>query len=103
MNFTGFNTVLPPNSPSCIPFGYPNDWDWGIFSASSYHPGGVHVLLGDNAIKFIPNTIDAGNPVNNMAPNFESQNGRVGRSPFGVWGALGTRNGTEIIPADVLD
>jgi prepilin-type N-terminal cleavage/methylation domain-containing protein len=103
VNFTGFNTVLPPNSPSCIPFGYPNDWDWGIFSASSYHPGGVHVLLGDNAIKFIPNTIDAGNPINNMAPNFESQNGRVGRSPFGVWGALGTRNGTEIIPADVLD
>ncbi len=42
--FTAFNTVLPPNSASCIPFAKPNDWEWGIFSASSYHPGGVHVL-----------------------------------------------------------
>ena len=99
--FSGITTVLPPNSPSCT--FYDNDWDWGIYSASSFHPGGVHVVMGDNAVKFISNTIDAGNPVNRPAPNFESQNGVVGRSPYGVWGALGTRNGTEIIPADVLD
>jgi prepilin-type N-terminal cleavage/methylation domain-containing protein len=95
--FTGVNTVLPPNSASCNPFGWANDWDWGIYSASSYHPGGAHVVLGDVATKFITDTIDTGN-LNTQAPNFESQNQVFGQSPYGAWGALGTRNGGEPDP-----
>ncbi len=93
--FTGVNPILPPNSPSCSPFGYPNDWDWGVYSASSYHPGGVHVVLGDVATKFITETIDTGN-LSAPAPNFEQQNLIFGRSPYGAWGAMGTRNGGEV-------
>lgn len=103
--FSAVNTVLPPNSASCTFFD--NDWDWGIYSASSYHPGGVHVCMGDNAVKFIPNTIDAGNPLNQRAPRFENQLGSgetpITKSPFGVWGALGTRNAGEVIPADAIE
>jgi hypothetical protein len=94
---TAVNTVLPPNSASCTTFGFPNDWDWGVYSASSYHPGGAHVVLGDVATKFITDTIDTGNLLA-TAPNFESQNGVMGRSPYGAWGALGTRNGGEPDP-----
>src|SRR5690606_29773220 len=46
--FTGFSTILPPNSPSCA-----NDnWgdQWGVFSASSHHPGGVNVLMADGSV-----------------------------------------------------
>ncbi len=100
-NFTGFNTVLPPNSASCIPFALENDWDWGVFSAASYHPGGVHVVMGDAAVKFITDAIDTGN-LNAKPPSFDNPD-RLTKSPFGAWGALGTKNGGESIPADLLD
>ncbi len=99
--FTAFNTVLPPNSASCIPFAKPNDWEWGIFSASSYHPGGVHVLMGDAAVRFITDAIDTGN-LDARPPSYGNPEG-ITKSPYGAWGALGTRNGGESIPADVLE
>ncbi len=95
--FTAVNTVLPPNSASCTVAGYPSDLEWGIYSASSYHPGGAHVVLGDIATKFITDTIDTGNLMA-PAPNFESRNNIFGKSPYGAWGALGTRNGGEPDP-----
>ncbi len=99
--FTAFVTVLPPNSPSCIPNPSGANNDWGIFSASSFHPGGVHVLLGDAAVKFVTDSIDTGN-LNAPAPRFDNST-RITKSPYGPWGALGTRNGGESIPADLLD
>ena len=83
--FTGFATVLPPNSPSCVG----DSPGWGIFSASSRHPNGVNVLFADGSIHFISQTIDAGN--SRAAQVF------AGPSPYGVWGALGTINGGETI------
>lgn len=85
--FTGFNTVLPPNSPSCA-----NDnWGdtWGLFSASSFHPGGVNVLFGDGAVRFTSNTIDTG--------NLAAAEVSSGPSPYGVWGALGSKSGDESV------
>jgi hypothetical protein len=43
-------------------------------SANSRHTGGVHSLMGDGAVHFFSNSID-----------------------LGVWRALGTRNGSEIV------
>lgn len=58
----GFNTVLSPNSPSCID-GNHRAMDGGApVSASSYHPGGVNCLFGDGSVHFIPETIDSGDP-----------------------------------------
>jgi prepilin-type N-terminal cleavage/methylation domain-containing protein/prepilin-type processing-associated H-X9-DG protein len=83
--FTGFNTILPPNSPSCMEMGSNTD---GVFSAQSWHTGGVNALFADASVHFINNDIDAGN---SGAP--EPKTGAP--SPYGVWGALGTINGGE--------
>ena len=86
---TGFNTIAPPNGPSCknpIFEGSPG----GMFSATSLHSGGVQVALVDGSVKFISESIDTGN-LNAAMP-------RSGNSPYGTWGALGSRNGGEVVP-----
>lgn len=76
-------TVLPPNSPPCYLGAGDNPSNgWGIFSPNSFHTGGVHVLMGDGAVHFVSENINAGNGV---PPN------------FGVWGALGTIRGGETV------
>ena len=86
LDYTGFLTVLPPNSPSCKR-GSENSQ--GITSASSRHQGGAHVLMADGAVRFITDSIEAGNA---------SATPAVGdRSPYGLWGALGTRASKETL------
>jgi prepilin-type N-terminal cleavage/methylation domain-containing protein/prepilin-type processing-associated H-X9-DG protein len=85
--FTGFNTILPPNGPSCMETGSNTD---GVFPAQSRHQGGVNCCFADGSVHFIAQTIDSGN---SGAP--EPTAG--GASPYGVWGALGTINGGETI------
>ena len=84
---SGFNTVLPPNSPTCaIDWGLP--WHSGIFSAGSRHQGGAHVLMADGAVVFVTDSIDAGDK---EADSVSKEYGNVAaKSPYGLWGALGT-------------
>ena len=85
--FTGFQTILPPNSPSCSQGG--TEDANAIHSAASRHRGGVQVCMADGGVRFVSENIDAGNP--SAAPP-----GAVSTpSPFGIWGALGTKGGGE--------
>ena len=84
--FCAFATVLPPNSPSCWT-GTNENTSESLTSATSYHPGGVNVVLVDGSVRFIPETIDAGD---RTLPEVTS-----GESPYGVWGALGSISGGE--------
>jgi len=82
----GFVTVLPPNSPSCAA-NVVNGDGWSIYSASSYHTGGVVAVLFDGSVHFISDTVDAGRSA-------DPQN-LTGNSPYGVWGAYGSIAGGE--------
>ncbi|MCC9599208.1 DUF1559 domain-containing protein [Stieleria sp. JC731] len=93
---TGMTTVLPPNSPVCS--SGPGTWRPGIYSASSRHQGGAHILLGDGAVIFITDSIEAGNPAAGMVIwNGTAERSPGMPSPYGLWGALGTRANREII------
>jgi prepilin-type processing-associated H-X9-DG protein len=76
-----YNHVAPPNwsgwdctvgsSIADVPSEH------GLVSARSAHPGGVNSLLGDGSVKFVKDTVDVG-----------------------VWRALGTPKGGEVVSAD---
>jgi prepilin-type processing-associated H-X9-DG protein len=81
----GFTTILPPNSPSCCQGGRNQSNQPGIYSLSSWHPGGAQVTMVDGSVRFIKETIAAGNYGAGTPPS------------FGPWGALGTIAGGEAV------
>lgn len=89
VGFTAVNTVLPPNSPSCQTGTW--DGDDGTYPPTSFHPGGVNGLMTDGSVRFISETINAG------ATNSPAPTNAMGASPYGVWGAMGSRMGGEPI------
>ncbi len=105
--YTGFQTILAPNRQNCTWDSTGNGTtdlaDEGVHSASSRHQGGVHVLLGDGAVKFITESIEAGSPTHGTVRNAGTAADPTlptfpgSASPFGVWGALGTRANSETI------
>ncbi len=102
---SSFLTILPPNAETCFD-GNPvaNGQYWskaGVMGVSSRHQGGVHVLFGDGAVRFITDSIDAGGAVSvPVRLGLSGASSPGSPSPFGVWGALGTRASSETIPAD---
>jgi len=95
--WTGFNTILPPNSPSCTGGDW-NSWEDGVMSSGSNHTGGVNTAMLDGSAHFVSDTISCGDLTTKTPalPEFEG-----GRSPsysnYGVWGALGTPSGGESV------
>jgi len=95
---TGCYTILPPNREIC---GDGNsDYGAATSTVSSRHQGGAHVLMGDGAVKFVTDSIEAGNSRNRMvvAGGTAAFNNVPGsRSPYGLWGSLGTRASSETV------
>ncbi len=94
----GCYTISPPNSPYCTR----NNGDdlGGNATMSSRHQGGAHVLMGDGAVIFMTDSVESGNQNN---PNVHAggaaatDNQQGAQSPYGLWGALGTRASSEVI------
>jgi len=88
--FVGFATMVAPNGPSCHWGGVDGNEHMGTLS--SFHPGGGQVTYADGSVQFVSKTIDVGNQAIDDIPN------PAGRpSPYGVWGALGSRGGGEAV------
>ncbi len=68
---TNYNHALGPNDHSCSPLGWVQ---FGAFSASSRHPGGVNLLFGDGHVRFVSERVN-----------------------IPLWRAVGTRNGGEVV------
>ncbi len=92
--YTQMVCVLAPNKQLCSDGRDHRDV---VAPPSSRHQGGVHVLMGDGAVVFITDSIEAGNK---YAPQVSHRAGSPvpgSQSPYGLWGALGSRAASEVI------
>ncbi|MBQ3388986.1 MAG: DUF1559 domain-containing protein [Thermoguttaceae bacterium] len=93
---SAFQTILPPNSPSCVRLigDSMSDGDGieTLASASSNHPGGANVAMGDGSVRFITDNV---NCITEGKDNYNTGEEASGKSPYGIWGAMGTRSGGE--------
>jgi prepilin-type N-terminal cleavage/methylation domain-containing protein/prepilin-type processing-associated H-X9-DG protein len=100
-DFVRFQTVLPPNAPTCSTSA--TALAGGLMpSASSYHSGGANVAMCDGSTRFVDETIDTGDlsltlkASGTTDPHFV--NNYIGSSRWnGVWGQLGSQKGGEVI------
>jgi type II secretory pathway pseudopilin PulG len=100
---TQFNTILAPNSEVCL---VGSSDTYGMAPPSSRHNGGVHLVMGDGAVKFITDSIEAGTPptptiyVRALSAEHNSPTPPGSPSPYGLWGSLGTRASKEVIDTE---
>ncbi len=88
--YSSVNTVRPPNKESCLWGGDGSD---GTLTMGSRHQGGCHILMADGAVRFVTESIESGNQSRATLPKA----GVPGEeSPYGLWGALGTKAGREV-------
>jgi prepilin-type processing-associated H-X9-DG protein len=79
---TMFNTIVPPNATqyqwSGCRLDHVGGFAFGQYSnATSAHPGGANVMMGDGSVRFVKGSIN-----------------------LQTWWAIGTRNGGEVISSD---
>jgi len=96
--YTGVTTAMAPNDVVCLTSDHVSS---GYASISSRHQGGAHVLMGDGAVKYITDSVNAGTrkdcvyTSNPLRPPGSP-------SPFGLIGSPGTRANSEVVSFDSL-
>ncbi len=93
-SYCQMTTVLSPNKQLCSEGSDTRDI---VTPPSSRHQGGVHVLMGDGAVKFITDSVEAGNSNATEVSSIGGPTPVGAASPYGVWGAMGTRAARETV------
>ncbi len=95
---TLFTTLYPPNAYKRVVLGASAAWS---NSASSLHPRGVNALMGDGAVRLIEESVQSWQvDASTGAPAGASLNSGgwwVNLPPGGVWQAISTRSGGELV------
>ena len=86
--FCGFATIVAPNGPSCHWGGVDGNEHMGTLS--SYHSGGANIAMADGSVQFMNQSVNVGSQ---SVDDIDTPGSR--QSPYGVWGALGSRSGGE--------
>jgi prepilin-type processing-associated H-X9-DG protein len=91
--YTAVNTILPPNRE--ITLHSDRDDCWGILPPSSRHQGMVNACFADGSVRVISDSIDSGD-ARQPTVYLGSVHPPDSESPFGLWGAMGTRSSGEL-------
>jgi len=100
---TLFTTFYPPNMGDkvAIAAGYAH-----MKAATSLHPGGLNALMGDGSVRFIKDSIDTWpfDPFSGQPAGATQNPGGWWENPppAGIWQALGTRSGGEVVGDDAF-
>ena len=95
-------TAFPPNYFKT----YSNDssvyarGDSYNMTANSFHPGGVNVCMADGSVKFIKDSVSSWPAPPASMIRAGDRNSYIINAQYGVWQALSTINGGEVISAD---
>ena len=89
----GMSTCLPPNTVSCSfsysGMGFLYRGENIVGGAMSNHSGGVNCGMMDGSVRYVTDSIDCGSTSASQVS--------TGKSPYGVWGALGSKAGGESV------
>jgi prepilin-type N-terminal cleavage/methylation domain-containing protein/prepilin-type processing-associated H-X9-DG protein len=100
-----FSTLYPINAYKKIPRVSEEYDDAWVESASSFHPGGANFAYADGSVHFLKESINSWpfNPATGFPTGVTDTGGIFTLAPGtqrGVYQALSTRNGSEVISAD---